>query len=84
MLSLVWSFKLFHWILNFSGRPGDDAVGSGVMRQVLLEAIRLASEGILEDLDNDDGYQWNVWGRVKYSVSTFTSAKQFLHLKMYV
>jgi hypothetical protein len=42
---------------NFSGRHGNDAVGSGVMRQVLLEAIHLASEDILEDLDNDDGYQ---------------------------
>ena len=43
-------------IVIFSGRPDDDSVGTGVMRDVLLEAIKIASEGILEDLDNNDGY----------------------------
>ena len=43
-------------IVIFSGRPDDDSVGTGVMRDVLSEAIKIASEGILEDLDNNDGY----------------------------
>ena len=34
----------------------DDSVGTGVMRDVLSEAIKIASEGIFEDLNNNDGY----------------------------
>ena len=45
---------LSYW--HFSGRYGDDSVGTGVMRDILSEAIKIASEGILEDLDNNDGY----------------------------
>jgi len=36
-----------------------DAIGDGVMREVIMEAIRILSSpeiGILEDLSNDDGY----------------------------
>ena len=53
MFTLLFRFSHFH---HFSGRTGEDAMGGGVMCQVLLEAIHLASNGIVEDMDNGDGY----------------------------
>ncbi|KDR72188.1 hypothetical protein GALMADRAFT_229037 [Galerina marginata CBS 339.88] len=49
----IFSFE--HWLFR-GGLRGDDTSGGGVMRQILLEAVQLASEGIVEDLDNGDGY----------------------------
>lgn len=45
-------FELF-----LSGGVGQDAVGSGVVREVLYEAIKIAaSDDIVESVDNEDGY----------------------------
>ena len=45
--------------LSCSGLPGRDAVGSGVIREVLMEAINLLllpERGLVQDTGNGDGY----------------------------
>ena len=59
----MWVSQANFYLYTFSYQPfrgvlGNDTIGIGigVMCQVLSEAIQSASEGILEDLDNEDGY----------------------------